>query len=141
MLYIKKPKFFNPKFEVVSCFIEYNNKILLLLRQDHKNEPNTYGVPAGKVTPWENIDEAISREIYEETGLQLDNLSYFKKVYVQYPTYEFVYHIYHKIITKSPHIAINPEEHKTHIWKSPKEALQENLIQDLDICIKMFYKI
>ena len=49
MLYKEKPENFTPKFEVVSCFVEYNNKILLLLRQDHKPEPNTYGVPAGKV--------------------------------------------------------------------------------------------
>lgn len=42
-------KDFKPKFEVVSCFVEHDSKILLLLRQDHKSEPNTYGVPAGKV--------------------------------------------------------------------------------------------
>jgi len=46
MLYLEKPKVFVPKFEVVSCFVEYQNEFLLLLRQDHKNEPNTYGMPA-----------------------------------------------------------------------------------------------
>jgi len=43
------PENFNPKFEVVSCFVEYEDEILLLRRQDHKPEPNTYGVPAGKI--------------------------------------------------------------------------------------------
>ncbi|MEI6118972.1 MAG: hypothetical protein WCP92_07315 [bacterium] len=41
MLYKEKPADFNPKFEVVSCFVEYKNEILLLLRQDHKPQPNT----------------------------------------------------------------------------------------------------
>ena len=36
MLYKEQPKNFTPKFEVVSCFVEYKDEILLLLRQDHK---------------------------------------------------------------------------------------------------------
>ena len=67
MLYMQKPEKFTPKFEVVSCFLEYKNEILLLLRQDHKNQPNTSGVPAGKVDTGENIDDAMVREIFEET--------------------------------------------------------------------------
>ncbi len=49
MISRNKPENFTPKFEVVSCFVEYNDEILLLLRQDHKPEGNTYGVPAGKI--------------------------------------------------------------------------------------------
>lgn len=141
MLYIKKPEIFKPKFEIVSCFVEYENKILLLLRQDHKNEPNTYWVPAGKVSDGENINDAILREIFEETGLELNDLKYFKKVYIQYPSYEFIYHIYHKKLEEEPKIKINLEEHKKYIWRSPQMALDENLIQELDNCIKMFYSI
>jgi hypothetical protein len=62
-------------------------------------------------------------------------------VYVQYPDYDFIYHIYHKKLNEKPKIIINPEEHKTYIWRDPKEALKENLIQELDTCIKMFYEI
>ncbi len=121
--------------------MEYQNEILLLLRQDHKSEPNTYWVPAGKVDKWEKIDDAILREVQEETGLELKNIKYFKKLYVQYPEYEFIYHIYHKKLKEKPQIKINLEEHKKHIWKSPEQALEENLIQELDACIKMYYKI
>ncbi|MEI6774245.1 MAG: hypothetical protein WCL18_05665 [bacterium] len=42
MIFKDKPENFAPKFEVVSCFVEYDNKILLLCRQDHKPEPNTW---------------------------------------------------------------------------------------------------
>ena len=141
MLHTKKPEIFKPKFKVVGCFVEYQNEILLLLRQDHKSEPNTYWVPAGKVEAWEKIDKAILREISEETGLKLNDLNYFKEVYIQYPTYEFIYHMYHKRLNEQPQIKINKEEHKEYIWKSPKEALKENLIQELDTCIKMFYDL
>jgi hypothetical protein len=36
-------------------------------------------------------------------------------------------------------VKINLEEHKHHTWKTPKDALNENLIPDEDICIKLFY--
>lgn len=62
MLYKEQPKNFTPKFEVVSCFVEYKDEILLLLRQDHKPEGNTYGVPAGKVDAGETINQAMKRE-------------------------------------------------------------------------------
>lgn len=141
MLHTKKPKKFRSRFEIVGCFVEYQDNILLLLRQDQKSEPNTYWVPAGKVGSWEKIDDAIVREIYEETGLELDHVNYFQEVYVQYPTYEFIYHIYHKKLEEKPHIRINWEEHKEYIWRTPREALEENLIQELDTCIRMFYKL
>ncbi len=141
MLYTEKPEIFNPKFDVVSCFVEYQNEILLLLRQDYKSEPNTYGVPAGKVEKDETINSAMIRELQQETNLENIDMQYYKKVYVKYPTYDFVYHMYHAILEKQPEIKINPEEHKKFIWKNPLEALKESLIQDLDTCIKMYYKI
>jgi ADP-ribose pyrophosphatase YjhB (NUDIX family) len=67
MLYTNKPEVFDPKFDVVSCFVEYKGKILLLHRQDHKPQGNTYGVPAGKVDAGEDIWTTVRREIEEET--------------------------------------------------------------------------
>lgn len=141
MLYTEKPEIFNPKFEVVGCFVEYNNEILLLLRQDHKNEPNTYGIPGGKVWEWETVDMAMTRELNEETWITEADLKYFRAVYVKYPTYDFIYHIFSKKLEQKPDIKINPEEHKSYIRKTPIEALRENLIEDLNVCINMFYKL
>lgn len=141
MLYTEKPEIFNPKFEVAGCFVEYKNEILLLLRQDHKNEPNTYWIPGGKVWAWEKIDVAIRREIEEETWIEEVDLKYFKEVYVKYPTYDFIYHMYITKLEQEPEIKINPEEHKSYIWRMPIDALKEDLIEDLDICINMFYKV
>jgi len=139
MIYLEKPDIFNPKFTIVSCFLECDWEFLLLLRQDHKSEPNTYWVPAWKVWEGENIDDAMLRELYEETWLKLDNLSYYKEVYVCYPEYEFIYHIYHKKLTKMPEIILDSTEHKSYIWRSPQDSLDENLIPELGACIKLFY--
>ncbi len=143
MIYDSEPENFNPKFEVVSCFVEYDKKILLLLRQDHKPEGNTYGVPAGKVNEGEKPLETIIREIREETGLEIDSsqISYFRKVYVRYPAYDFEYYIFHSKLEGKRDVQINSNEHKEFRWTSPEDALDLQLIQDLDACIRLFYQI
>ena len=138
MLCKEKPENFNPKFEVVSCFVEYENKILLLHRQDHKPQGNTYGVPAGKIDPGETAVQAMHRE--GKTQINLTGITYIGKVFVRYPEYDFTYHMFHKKFTTQPHVTINPSEHKDYIRKTPKQSLGLNLIQDLDECIKLFYK-
>jgi len=141
MIYKKRPQSFNSKFEVVSCFVEHNGEILLLYRQDHKSEGNTWGVPAGKVNEGEEILEAMVRELQEETGFQLPSsqLSYFDKVYVKYPNYDFIYHIYQINLDQRQKVAINHNEHKDFKWISPENALSTTLVRDLDACINLFY--
>lgn len=69
VVFLEKPEVFNPKFEVVSCFVRCDDRILLLHRQDHKPEGNSWGVPAGKVDQDESIHDAMVRELQEEIGL------------------------------------------------------------------------
>lgn len=140
MIHKNKPENFNPKFEVVSCFVEYKDEILLLLRQDHKPEPNTYWVPAGKVDAGESLIQAMQREGKEETEIDLADAIYFDKIFVRYPEYDFIYHMFSKRFDSKPEVEINLNEHKQYIWKTPTEALKIDLIRDLDECIKLFYK-
>ena len=78
----------------------------------------------------------------EETGLDIpiENTEFFKTVYVKYPDYDFVYHIFHTKIKDKNEIKINTAEHKNAKWISPNESLLLPLIEDLDICIKLFFK-
>ena len=66
MIYKKVPKNFKPKFKVVGCFVEYNNKFLLLQRHGSKPEGNHWGLPGGKIDKRESKLQAIVREIKEE---------------------------------------------------------------------------
>lgn len=143
MIYQKKPGNFDPSFEVVSCFLECDGKILLLRRQDHRPEGDTWGVVAGKINDKEELREAIVRETKEESGLDLpySRFSYFEKVYVKYSEYDFVYHIFHAKLDEMRDVVINSDEHKDFKWISPKGALDMSLIQDLDACIELFYGV
>lgn len=59
----------------VICAITYHDKILLG-RQESWPEKR-YSVIAGFVEPGESLEQAIAREAYEETGLELTNINYY----------------------------------------------------------------
>ncbi len=143
MISAEKPIDFKKKFDVVSCFVEHDSKILLLHRLDSKPQGNTWGVPAGKVDPGEDMRRAIQREVSEEAGLSIpaEQFTYFSFFYVRYPEYDFTYHIFQASLPENEVPRINPKEHKDHAWKTPAEALLLDLIPDEDFCIKAFYKI
>ncbi len=143
MIYSKKPADFKSKFDIVSCFLEYRGEILLLHRQDHKPQGDTWGVPTGKVHEGETLLGTMLRELYEETGHKAlpKDLTYFGKVYVRFPDYDFIFHIFHSLTEHKPKITIHPEEHKDFVWVTPQAALSMNLMQDEDTCIKLFYKL
>lgn len=145
MIHTTLPNEFNPRFTVVSCYIECNGKILLLLRHDSKTEGNKWGAPAGKIDGNESEQQAILREVKEETGLDIGptQLDYLTKVYVRYPEYDFVYHMFRTRIPmeKEPRISLHANEHKDYRWVEPKDALCLDLVPGLDACIKMFYPV
>lgn len=134
---------FNKKFDVVSVFIEHDGEILLVHRQDHKPQGDTWAVVAGKVDQDEDLVDALIREIEEEIGLKVEknNCKYFEQYYVRYPEYDFLYHIFHLPLNKKPILELNSDELKNHQWIKPEHALKLNLIQDEDMCIKLFYGI
>lgn len=142
MLYTKKPKSFAPRFEIVSLFLEHKGKILLLHRHAHKSQGGKWGVPAGKVEAGENLESALKREVFEETGLAIGNSllpEYFKSVYVVHPEHSFVYHMYRLEIADPINVVIQLYEHQSCCWVEPAEALKMELVDDLDACIEMRY--
>lgn len=49
----------------------------ILLARAHRWPPGMYSVLAGFVEPGETLEEAVAREVYEEVGLQVENIRYF----------------------------------------------------------------
>lgn len=143
MIFLEKPTDFKEACEVVSCFLEYNGKILLLHRHDHKPQGNTWGVPAGKVDDEESNIDAIIREVKEETGYDFQNEIpiFHTTTYVRYPSSDFIYHIYSHELSRPFDVVLEQKAHKDFKWVSPEEALKMNLIPDEDFCIKLRYSL
>jgi len=58
----------------VDCIIEIDGKIVLIKR---KNPPFGWAIPGGFVEEGETVEEAVRREMDEETNLSLRNLEQF----------------------------------------------------------------
>ncbi len=140
MIYKTVPEIFNLRYEVVSCQIEYDKKIILfLLRKQTKTEGGKWGLPAGKINPGEDKLTAIQREVKEETGLLIEKseFQYLTTVYVKYPEYDFVYHMFKTELAKIQPIIIEPREHDEYQWVDVEKALTMNLVRDLDQCLRL----
>ncbi len=85
-----------PLIMVGACVIviRSDQKILLQLRKDN----GCWGLPGGSMEPGESLEQAASRELYEETGLTASGLSLLevfsgKDMYYQYPHGDEVYNV------------------------------------------------
>ena len=146
MIFYKRPENFNSKMEVAACYLEFEGKILLLLRQNDKPEEKTWCLPAGKIENGLNVIQTICKEVEEETHINIlpepGMLKYFGHVFVRYPDKDFIFHIFStKFFHKPPKITLNKIEHRDYRWVTPEEALKMKLIEDQDVCIKLFYYI
>jgi 8-oxo-dGTP diphosphatase len=143
MVFQTKPEDFKESVEIVGCFLEYEGKYLLLLRQDFKPQGNTWDLPAGRVEKGESIGEAMKRELKEESGYACtdDELKFFKTVFVRYPDSDFVYHMFQIQLREPYEVTIHLDEHKEFAWVSPKESLEMNLIGGQAECTKLFYRL
>ncbi len=56
---------------VVSCLVKKGNKILLVKRKKGKSFAGYWGLPNGRVKLGERLEDAIKREVKEETNLRV----------------------------------------------------------------------
>ena len=77
-----------------------NNELLMLLRDDIPNIPfpDMWDLPGGEVEPGEVPEETVKREMMEEMGLKLENISFFKR----YETSELIDNVFWQRIDLNP---------------------------------------
>lgn len=76
--------------ETTLCYIEKDNKYLMLHRTKKNQDPNKgkwIGV-GGKIEAHESKEECLMREVFEETGLTLRAYQYRAKIYFYSDIYE-----------------------------------------------------
>lgn len=92
-----------------------------------------YTVPGGHIELGERAEDAIRREVKEETGLESDPL---ELVIVQQAIYPKDYHKHEHFIfmdyvckAKSEEVKLDGRELQEYLWVSPEEALKLDLEQ------------
>lgn len=140
MVYETPPADFAPKVEVVTCFIEVDGAILFLQRNDDKIFGGTWCVPGGKLEKGETPEEAVAREVGEETGIIIEKPSLVKEVYVRGERLDFVLHIFKvKMLEMPKNVRLDPNEHQDMTWVTPDDAHMLNLVPGHDEYIHLAY--
>ncbi len=134
---------FNKKIDVVACYIQHDGKFVMLQRLPHKSSGNQWGLPAGKVDPGETIEQAVKREIWEETGLEVQEnaLKHLGSLYVRNLETDIYYDSFILTLDEKPKITIRPTEHQAFKWVTPEESLKMDMVHDLVECNKLYFKI
>ena len=116
-IYFDQPKVFCPKLTVSACRLEYNDKLLLLKRSVDKTEGNLWEFPTGKIKTDETPLEAIIRETYEETGIQLTpiQITLIDKLYIKKPYIDYTSYLFKAILAEMLPIIISTE-HQEYKW-------------------------
>ena len=143
MLFTERPADFETKITVVACYLQHADNFLLLQRQPHKPHGGKWGLPAGKVDEGEDLRAAVCREVFEETGIRISEseLVDLGILWVRNNEHDFEYHSFAVEMKEEPRIKLSIPEHQDHLWVSPAESLQMDLIHDLDECNKLFFKL
>lgn len=137
------PEDFIPKIEVAACFLKVGDEFLFLHRTANVSEPNKWGIPGGKVQKGESAEEAVIREIQEETGFQMEaaHLNFLGKVYIRQflPAIDFTYSMFEYQIEEKFEVSLNFQEHRGFTWMSLRDSLNYPLIQGEHECIEIAY--
>lgn len=103
---------------VVGLIIERDGHILLLKRRPDDFLPNLWEIPGGHVDPGESLENALARELFEETGLRLAEII----CYVNHYDYagEFGPTRQWNFAARTSGGAIIHPEHVSYQWTAPR---------------------
>lgn len=122
----QSPPGFAPQVYVAAAYVLVGGRLLLLQLAQHKQEASRWGVPAGKLEENELPEDGLKRELFEETGIRVEestNIAPVGKLFVRKPTVDYIYHAYKIRLKTEPQVTLS-YEHVAYKWVSFKEAEQ-----------------
>ena len=98
--------------------------LLTKRRSDLPDWAGLWGVPAGRLEEGEEVEQALVRELAEESGLLAREFEFLETVYAEEPAsgHRYVHNLY--LVTKWEGEAQNrsPDEHETVAWMGAGEV-------------------
>ena len=122
-------------FVATKAIIERDGKVLILRESGrYKDGTNagSYDIIGGRIEPGEHLEDALRREIKEETGLEVDIKEFFfvdetsPRPVVRGEEWQIV-KIYFRCLAKDGDVRLS-EDHDDYKWIDPKEHAAADLI-------------
>ncbi|TKB43546.1 NUDIX hydrolase [Thalassotalea mangrovi] len=111
--------FYHNVASAVAAVIIHNGKILLTQRQRQPGK-GLWDLPGGFVDPGESLTQALSREINEELGIDINSWLYLDSLPNRYPfgqvTYSTCDSIFTAELAEAPDMLIQQEEIRAYRW-------------------------
>ena len=125
MSYTLNPGTFLPVHESASCIIKLDGKVLLLQRKS-----GNWAIPTGKLEVGETPKQAVVREMKEETGINLQNVTLLTnyKIRLHKNNLDFVYHVFKTTVPSETSVVIS-DEHQNWTWAT-KEQIKKMQLED-----------
>lgn len=124
--------------KAVRCYLINDNKIVAIKYKSGSAKALYYDIPGGKIEAGETSEEAAIREVKEETGILVKNLTYKGKMIVEYPNKIFDFDIF-----LCNEYSLEPQDFDENQseWIEISELLkQENILSNIMILDRFFIK-
>lgn len=105
----------------VRCFLIKDDKVVCIKYKT--GEVGYIDIPGGKIEEGETPEEASIREVYEETGMKVDNLVSAGEAIIEYPDRIFNFKVY--LATKFSGMPKEQEENEAFFISIKDLALEE----------------
>ncbi len=129
-LFTNRPADFKGSVEIVACFCEWEDKILILKRHPQDLHGETWNAPGGGLEAGESPLAAVARELLEETGILIEvaQLHCLGTVYICLPELHYTFHMFRTRFDLKPELAVSLDENTEAKWATLNEILQLPLI-------------
>lgn len=128
-------------FITVRCIIQdVHDRVLLLKRSDKETRMvGCWEIPGGHIDFGEDPNNAVIREIYEETGIHIKPPVLLSITSRLNKRREHSICITYLADLKSPAVTLSIE-HSEYVWVQPRQAIQHDLTKRTYTIIKNYYK-
>ncbi|MFA7285376.1 MAG: NUDIX domain-containing protein [Candidatus Paceibacterota bacterium] len=128
-------------------FIKNTKGEILILKESSSYEDGTnfakYDVPGGRIKPGEKLEESLKREVYEETGLEIQVLQSFCvgewRPKVKDENWQVI-GVYFVCETLNENIVLS-KDHDEYIWIRPEDYKNYNIIDNLANAFEVYLKL